>query len=169
MIIVLKHGTEAGDVAEVAAEAERAGLTCRVLTASDRPVLHVVRGETRRARRLLANEHVQALVATSGPRVRHEGRRFFPYHVLNWCSATLLLLAAIVLLAGQLPPGLGPAPDPRAPSPPLVLPWWIAWAARAFAGRPAWLAPLLFAGAFLLLLLLPTLDRLATRRREGGR
>jgi hypothetical protein len=171
MIIVLKHGTEPAQIAEVVAEAQRRGLECRALTASDRPVLHVLRGDTRRARKLLGMHHVQALVATSGPRVRREGRRFFPYHLLNWCSATLLLVATIVLLAGQFPPGLGPAPDPRIVSNVLVLPWWIAWAVRALADRPVWLGPLLVVGAMVLLFALPTLDRLVTRRpsrdREG--
>lgn len=172
MIVVLRSGTDAEEVAEVLAEAERHGLTCRALTATDRPVLHVLSGDTRRARKLLALEPVQALVATSGPRVRREGRRFFPYHLLNWCSATLVLVATIVLLAGQFPPGLGPPPDPRIASSELVLPWWIAWAARFLERAPAWAGPLLFVGAMALLFALPTLDRLiagdAKRKREGA-
>jgi hypothetical protein len=165
MIIVLKHGSEPEQVAEVVAAAELRGLVCRPLVASDRPVLHVVRGDTRRARKLLKHEHVEALLATSGPRVRREGRRFFPYHLLNWCSATLLLLAGIVLLAGQFPPGLGAAPDPRLPAGAPIVPWWIAWAARLLDGRPVWIGPALFVAAMALLFALPTLDRLLTGKR----
>lgn len=168
MIIVMKRGTEAEQIAEVVREAQRRGLTVRSLVMADKPVLHVQSGNTRRARKLLKLERVQALVPTSGPRVRRSGRRFFPFHFLNWSSAALMLIATLVLLAGQLPPGLGPAPDTRAPAGALELPWYVAWPAKALEGLPSGIALLLVIAAALLLLALPTIDRRLTRSKEGA-
>lgn len=165
MIIVLKRGTEPEQIAEVMREAERRGLAVRALTAADKPVLHITRGNTRRARKLLALERVQALVATSGPRVRRQGRRFFPYHFLNWSSAGLMLLATLVLLAGQFPPGLGAAPDARAPVPEPTLPWYVAGPAKLLGGLSIPAVAGVFAVVLVALFLLPTLDR----RLGGGR
>lgn len=167
MIIVLKRGTEAEQIAEVVREAERRGLKVRSLVTADKPALHVISGNTRRARKLLKLERVQALVPTSGPRVRRSGRRFFPFHFLNWSSSALMLIATLVLLAGQFPPGLGPAPDTRAPAAALELPWYAAWPARALGGMPGVIALLLVVAVPLLLLALPTIDRRLFRSKKG--
>ncbi|MBK8180936.1 MAG: hypothetical protein IPK67_18995 [Planctomycetes bacterium] len=180
MIIVLKRGTEPDQIAEVLREAQRRGLQCRALVAADKPVLHVLSGNTRRARKLLKLERVQALVATSGPRVRVEGRRFFPYHFLNWSSAALMLIATLVLLAGQFPPGVGEAPGTLAgqaapgadvagsAGAPIVLPWYVAWLPGILGSGSPGAAALLFAGLLLLLLALPTLDRRLIRGKGGA-
>jgi hypothetical protein len=168
MIIVLKRGTEAEQVAEVVKEARRRGLEVHALTAGDKPVLHVVSGNTRRARKLLKLERVQALVPTSGPRVRRQGRRFFPYHFLNWSSAALMLLATLVLLAGQFPPGLGATPDSRAPVGALELPWYAASVARFLGGLPGWASAVVLLAVPLFLLALPTIDRRLSRSKEGA-
>lgn len=168
MIIVLKRGTEAEQIAEVVREAQRRGLQVRSLVMADKPVLHVLSGNTRRARKLLKLERVQALVATSGPRVRRSGRRFFPFHFLNWSTAALMLVATLVLLAGLFPPGLGPAPDTRAPTAALEVPWYAAWPAKALDGLPAALVLLLVIAVPLLLLALPTIDRRLFRSKEGA-
>lgn len=166
MIVVLKRGSDEAQIGAVMRELTRRGLSGHALVAADKPVIHIVRGNTRRARKLLKLERVQALVPTSGPRVRRHGRRFFPYHFLNWSSAALLLVATLVLLAGQFPPGIGAAAEASPASPSIALPWYLAWPARWLAGLPAWLAPLLLVMIAAVLLALPTLARRLTRSAE---
>jgi hypothetical protein len=180
MIVVLQRGTTGEQTREILDELERLGLEGHSVDVLEKPLIHVTAGPARLARRLLRLERVEALIPTSGPRVRRHGRRFYPYHLINWSSAALVALGVLVLLAGFFPPGVGraidatgaPAPLAAAAAPvqevplsatPLSATAWYARGARAwlalFPERLVWLG--WTAGALLVLLfvLLPRLDR----------
>ncbi|HVS12278.1 MAG TPA: hypothetical protein VMS76_20625, partial [Planctomycetota bacterium] len=140
MIVVLERGSSSAQVAAVVAELERRGLTVRAVNASERVLIHVVEGSTRSVRAVLKMEPVQGLIPTSGPRVRREGRRFYPYHFIGWSAGALLLLAVLVLLAGFFPPGLGAEVDVTAPPAGSTYPWYLRLPAQALARLPGWLA-----------------------------
>jgi len=111
MIIVLKQGADEQAVRQVLDGLGRVGLRGRQLQGLERPVVHVLNGPSWHAKELTKLEAVSALVPTSGPRHRREGRRFFPYHFLAWCVLLLLSLSGLMLLAGFFPPGLGRQAD----------------------------------------------------------
>ncbi|RMH02959.1 MAG: hypothetical protein D6702_07390 [Planctomycetota bacterium] len=111
MIIVLKEGSGEAEVREVLDRLEEVGLRGRELEGRPRRVIHVLNGPTWKAKPLARLEAVSALVPTSGPRHRREGRRFFPYHFLAWAVLLLLVLSGLVLLSGFFPPGLGRPAD----------------------------------------------------------
>ncbi len=111
MIIVLKQGSDAGAIQEVIDGLTDVGLKSRQLDGLERPVVHVLNGPSWHAKELAKLEQVSALVPTSGPRHRREGRRFFPFHFLAWSVLLLLLLSSLILLSGFFPPGLGRPAD----------------------------------------------------------
>lgn len=165
MIVVLDRGATQDDVAEVLDELAALGLEGRVLRTTERSLVHVSRGSTRLARRLARMERVTGLVPTSGPRVRREGRRFYPYHFVTWCAVAFLAMGALVALAGFLPPGLGDAVDPRAPAPAGFEPWYLRGLQRAAAAFPAGSAWMVWPAALAALVLLYLMPRL---ERAGG-
>ena len=157
MILVLDPTSSKEECQEVLAEMEKLGLRGELLGGLEKPLVHVVEGAGRRARRLLALRAVQGLVPTSGPRIRLRGRHFFPFHFINWTSAALPVIGLLVALAGFFPPGLGQEVDPTAPPPDIEVPWFAVlparFAATGWKGAAA-------AGALLaFLLLVPWLDR----------
>jgi len=162
MILVLERGATDAHVEEVRYQLEQRGLDVRVLRAGDKPAIHIIAGDTRRARKLLKHERVEALVPTSGPRVRREGRRFWPYHFIRWSALSVAMVGVLVLLAGQFPPGIGGPVDPRTPPADLDQPWYLRFSLSFVGLFPdalswlGWLALVLLAGAFFLL---PVLDR----------
>lgn len=162
MIVVLRPGVSQAEIDEVLALIERRGMSARVIQGGGKPLVHLLSGSTRRARKLLTLEQVEAVVPTSGPRVRAEGRRFYPYYTLHLAAAGMLVLGALVLLAGHLPPGLGDEIDPRQAPGDLAYPWY----ARAplsfvalFPASAAWLGWLCLYALMLGVFLLPWLDR----------
>lgn len=159
MIIVLERGTTEEQAKEIQDVLESYGLQGRYLATNEKPLIHVHQGPTRFARHALVMEYVEGLVPTSGPRVRREGRRFYPYHFLNWSAATLLLMGLLVVLAGFFPPGLGTALDIRQAPATTATSWYVRALDRLEALLPPWLLGLLLAALFLGLLLLPLLDR----------
>lgn len=165
MILVLDGAASEEQIADVLAELGQLGLRSALLTSADKPLVHVQGGPTRRARKLLRLEAVQALVPTSGPRVRRRGRRFYPYHFMGWCAVALGLSGLLVLLAGQLPPGVGTPVDPLAAADGASgsAPWFLE--APLFAverlGTLGWAA---LAALAVLLFALPWIDR---TRGEG--
>jgi len=171
MILVLERSTSDAHVDEIRQELEQRGLEVRVLRAGGKPVIHVVAGDTRRARKLLTHERVEALVPTSGPRVRRQGRRFWPYHFIRWSALSIVVIAALVLLAGQLPPGIGAAVDPTRPPDDLDQPWYLRFSLRLLELFPAsmtWLGWLILVGLALSFFFLPLLvgQRAAGRRAQ---
>lgn len=162
MILVLERGAKPEQVEEVARVLRARGLEVRTLRAGGKPVLHVTEGPARRARKALKHDAVEGLVATDGPRIRREGHRFFPYHLLQWAAIWILVVAVIVALAGQLPPGVGRGIDLQNPPAEQHVPWY----ARApmaflalFPDSLAWLAWTVMLGALALFFALPRLDR----------
>ncbi len=127
MILVLDKAAEKQGIAKVLEELHALGLEGRLLESGDKPLIHVTRGQTKRARKLLGMEAVQAIVPTSGPRIRRHGRRFYPYHFIGWSAAALVLSGVLVFLSGQWPPGLGETVDslaaPQAAE--AALPWFL--------------------------------------------
>jgi hypothetical protein len=167
MIVLLARDTTEQQLAELLGEMEAGGLETRLLNRSGRPMIHVLSGSTRRVRVLLRSDQVRALIPTSGPRILKHGRRFYPYHFINWSAACLVLLGGLILLSGYLPPGTGRVIDVENRPEVIELPWY---------GRaPATLLELLPAGwsgagwammlvAVLVVFCLPLLDR---TRGEG--
>jgi hypothetical protein len=147
MIIVLRTGATDAEIGEVMSELERRRLTGRVVHADGKSVVHVAGGSTRQTRKLVRLAQVEALIPTSGPRVRREGRRFYPYHFVNWSAVGVASLGVLVFLAGLFPPGIGDAVDYRHPLATVANPW--------FARTPFVLVAL----GFLVLLALPLIDR----------
>lgn len=162
MIVVLRVGASEPEIHEVVDELARRGLVSRRFEAGGRQLLHIVSGPTRRARPLVKLDQVEAIVPTSGPRVRREGRRFYPYHFVNWSAFGVVLLGALVFLAGTFPPGIGREIDPRAAPAVLETPWYL-HAPLSFVGlfppSLAWLAWALLALGALFVFALPFIDR----------
>lgn len=162
MILVLDPSATAEQTAEVLEELARRGCSGQVLQTASGPVVHVTGGRARRARRLRALDQVLEIVPTSGPRVRREGWRFYPYHFVNWSAFGVVLLGLLVLLAGWLPTGIGDEVDYRHPAESVSQPWYLR-VPLAFAGlfpaALAWLGWLLLAALCLAFFLLPLLDR----------
>ncbi len=162
MIVVLRPGTSQEEIAEVLRQLERRGIEGRVLQGGEKPLVHLVSGSTRRARKLLKLEQVEAIVPTSGPRLRHEGRRFYPYYFIHLAALCLALLAVLVLLAGHHPPGLGDAIDTQHPPAALSYPWFVR-APMAFVAlfpeSAAWLGWLCLYAIAAAVFFLPLLDR----------
>lgn len=168
MILVLRSGSSDAEVAEVLLALQRRGIEGRVMPSSDGPLVHLVSGPTRGARKLLKLEQVEALVPTSGPRVRAQGRRFYPYHFVQLAAAAVVTIGVLVLLAGHRPPGIGAPID--AQHPPAELSW--SWYLRAplsfvalFPEGQAWLGWVCLYAIAALLFLLPFYDR----ARPSGR
>ncbi|MBK7641668.1 MAG: hypothetical protein IPJ19_01240 [Planctomycetes bacterium] len=162
MILVLKPGTQGPELAEVLRELEKRGIQGHVLPGGTKPLVHLVSGPTRRARKLLKLEQVEALVPTSGPRVRLSGRRFYPYHFTNLAALCLVLTGVLVLLAGNFPPGLGDAIDPQHAPESLSYPWYVRAPLSFVALFPhswAWLGWMCLYALGLAALLMPVLDR----------
>ena len=162
MIPVLKPGIEPEELAEVLRQLEKHGIEGRVLRGGRKPLVHLVAGPTRSARALLKLEQVEALVPTSGPRVRRSGRRFYPYHFVNLAALCLLVTGVLVLLAGHLPPGLGDAIDPQHPPAQVAWPWYVRAPlgfVACFPSHSAWLGWLCLYALGLVALLLPVIDR----------
>lgn len=162
MIVVLRPGTSQEDVDEVLAKLQRFGIETRVLQGGGKPLVHLVAGPTRKARKVLDLDQVEAIVPTSGPRVRIEGRRFYPYYAIHLSAVAVLVLGGLVLLAGHLPPGLGDEIDPRRAPDELAYPWYV----RApmsfvalFPASAAWLGWLCLYAILLAVFLVPWLDR----------
>ena len=125
MIIVLERGSKPEQIAEVVAALEKRGLDVRLVRAAGKPVLHVVAGNSRRARRVLKLDEVEGLVPTSGPRIRREGHRFYPYHFIQWAAVGIVMVAILTLLAGQYPPGIGAPVDVQNAPLEQVQPWYL--------------------------------------------
>jgi quinol-cytochrome oxidoreductase complex cytochrome b subunit len=170
VIVVLRAGCPPEQVAEVVSALAERGVNVRELRAGGRPVLHVVSGSSRRARVALRHECVEGLVATSGPRIRREGQRFFPYHFVQWTALGFVLLAGLTLLAGQFPPGLGDPVDPQHEPVAAASPWYLR-APLAFVGlfpEPMrWLGWAITCALLALLVLVPQLDRGRAERSRG--
>jgi hypothetical protein len=171
MIVVLERGASPEQVEEVASKLRARGLQVRALRAGGKPVLHVTAGVGRKAHKVLRDDPVEGLVAMDGPRIRREGHRLFPFHVLNWSAWWILVLGAIVLLAGQFPTGVGRLIDLRNPPSEAHVPWF-ARAPMAFLSlfphSLAWLAWTVMLGVLVLFLALPRLDR-AREGKPGSR
>lgn len=171
MILVLERGTPEEEQQAVLAELPALGLEGRLLTVADVPLIHLTSGPSRAARRLLRRGRVEALVATSGPRIRREGRRFYPYHFVNVASSLLLVIGALILVASFFPTGLGQPIDPRGSGPPLEVPWFLrapVAVEAAFPAAHAWVGMLAVVAILVALVLLPLADR-GRHARVGGR
>ena len=130
MIVVLRAGATDEERDAVVRELEGLGLGVRALGAGAKPLLHVISGPSPRARRVLGSRAVEALVSTSGPRLRRFGHRIYPYHFIRWSAAGVFIFGLAVLLAGQFPPGTGAALELERP--PAAHPWpWYLRAPRA--------------------------------------
>lgn len=162
MILVVERGTSEDALRGILERLEAQGLSSRVLRVGPRPLIHLTQGDTRRARALLRHARVLALIPTSGPRIRAEGRHFYPYHALRAAAAGLLLLGLLVFLAGFLPPGVSPAPALGEPLPPAAWPWYLAplrAVLELVPREPAWLGPTSLLALAALVLALPAIDR----------
>jgi quinol-cytochrome oxidoreductase complex cytochrome b subunit len=172
MILVLRPGASAAEVAEVLQELERRGCTGSVMRTGTGPVVHVTGGRSRRARRLRELEQVVEILPTSGPRVRREGWRFFPYHFVNWSAFGVALLGLLVFLAGMLPTGIGDEVDYSHPPEVVAQPWYLCVPlafVHAFPPALAWLGWILLALAALALFFLPLLDRTPPESSSSSR
>ena len=162
MIIVLRRGTTIEQRDQVVDELERLGLGIRALSGENKHLLHVVSGSTRRTRRVLKNEFVEALLRTSGPRLRKYGPRIYPYHFIRWCAAGVVLFGLMALLAGQFPTGAGNPIEIERPPETLVWPWYLRAPRELlllFSPESRWLGWTALLGLALVTLLLPVLDR----------
>jgi quinol-cytochrome oxidoreductase complex cytochrome b subunit len=172
MIVVLRLGVTPPEVDEVSNELARRGLQTRRVESSGRTLLHIVSGPTRRARPIVKLEQVEAIVPTSGPRVRREGRRFYPYHFVNWSAFGVALLGVLVFLAGMFPAGIGEEIDQRFAPESLPTPWYLQ-APLTFIGlfppALAWLGWTIFALGGVLLFALPFIDRSTGKSARGFR
>jgi quinol-cytochrome oxidoreductase complex cytochrome b subunit len=170
MIIVLTPGATTEQAERVIEHLRGFGARARLIEGHDEPLIHIYEGPTRAARSVLRFDGVVGLVPTSGPRIRREGRRFYPYHFINWTSAVLLLLGVLVVLAGFLPPGGGREIDLDSGVGQLDLPWYLR-APQGFlalfpkgSSATAWSLLLLLA---LLVLFVPRIDRFLRRWIRG--
>lgn len=162
MIIILERGARPEQVQEVVELLRSEGLEVRCVRAAGKPALHVLGGETRRARKALAHDCVEGVLATSGPRIRREGHRFYPHHALHWFAIWMVVVAVLVLLAGQLPPGVGRAIDLQTVPAHIEVPWY-GRAATGFLGlfpqSASWAAWTFLWCVLALFVALPRFDR----------
>lgn len=172
MILVLDSNAGSEQVGAVLARMGELGLEGRELHLGERTFVHVISGPTPRARRLLKERLVLGLVPTSGPRVRREGRRFFPYHTLRLGGWMTLLVGAWIVVAGFFPPGAGQRLLPGQEAPAVdAWPWYLLpfrAVLHLLPHEPAWMGPLALVLIGALILGLPLLDRsrgLELRRR----
>jgi hypothetical protein len=169
MIIVLRADATDEQRDAVVSELEGLGLGVRAMRGGGKHLIHLVSGPTRRARRVLGSHAVEALVPTSGPRLRSVGHRIYPYHFIRWCAAGIVIFGLAVLLAGQLPPGTGREIQLDHPPDALAWPWYL-HAPRAlvlsFAPEQRWMGWGLLLLLLIVTFLLPVLDR---TRGEGLR
>jgi len=171
VIVVLAKGTKDAVVDEVLTELKGYGVGARLLEGAEQPLLHLFDGPTRAARSVLRFDCVVGLIPTSGPRIRRQGRRFYPYHFINWSTALLLLLGILVVLAGYLPPGGEQEIDLASNLAVVETPWYLRAPDNFFTlfhGRPAWMAWLSFFGLLLVGFFVPRIDRF-TRHWIRGR
>lgn len=172
MIVLLERGADRDEVDGILERMRALGLAGAVLEVGSWRLIHLTQGNTRRARRLLSVPGVQAIVPTSGPRVRRDGRRFYPFHALCSGAVGLVLVGLLVFLAGFFPPGVSEALAPGATPPSPAWPWFLAPARGVLAlvpERPLWIGPSLLVALGVLVLGLPLLDRSrATSLRERG-
>jgi hypothetical protein len=167
VIVLLKRDATEAELAEVLEEVGAAGLEGQLVRSAGRPMIHIVSGPTRRARRFLKLESVRALIPTSGPRVQRSGRRFYPYHFIRWSAACLVLFGLLVFLAGYLPPGSGSPIDVLAPPADLTMPWYTRAPHTVLALVPphlAWVGWLAMIVVAVLVFALPLIDRNRGRR-----
>ena len=156
MIVVLDSNVSSERIEEILSEMRALGLQGELMNDLAKPLIHVVDGPGRVARKLLRREGVQALIPTSGPRNRSRGRYFSPYHTLNWATAVLVVIGIVVALSGFLPPGLGEEIDRNHPAP-IAVPWFLR--APAFLLRYGWPGSLALVVIFALVFFLPRIDR----------
>jgi len=146
VLIVLERGTTEAEQQAVLTALSDLGLEGRILGNLRKPLVHVLNRPTWKARKLLKMQRVETLLSTSGPRIRREGRRFYPYHFINWSSAFIVVMGLLVVMAGFFPPGVGVEIDPHAARVDVSPPWyliaplaivslapapWLGWLARA--------------------------------------
>jgi len=162
MIVVLGPGTSDARRDEIVRELEGYGLGIRPLTGGGRTLLHVTSGPSRRARRVQRLDGVEALVPTSGPRLRRTGHRIYPYHFLHWCAAGIAILGLMVLWAGLFPPGPTSPIEPERPPADLAWPWYLRAPRAVLTAFPpglGWIGAGVLAAGALALLSLPWWDR----------
>ena len=168
MMIVFERGAKPEQVQAVEEELRAQGVETRRVRAAGKPVLHVLCGRVASPGKVFTHDAVEGIVATSGPRIRREGHRFYPYHALQWFAIWIVVVAVLVLLAGQLPPGIGIAIDLRTPPSEVVVPWYGRAATGFLALFPqslSWLAWTVMVAVLALFVALPRLDRKADRPR----
>jgi len=169
MIVVLERGTTAAERDEVLQRLEELGLQGRVLDNLRKPVVHVTEGPTFRARKLQKMERVEAILPTSGPRIRREGRRFYPYHFINWSTAGLIAIGLLVLAAGFAPPGVGDEVDALVPPETVHAPSYLRMPLAFVRLFPQpWIGWSVLAVLALALFFLPHLDRSSAAEKPGG-
>jgi len=170
VIVLLERGAGDEEVRAVLARMQSLGLAGTPLVAGSQRLIHVTSGRTRRARHLLPEPAVRAILPTSGPRVRREGRRFYPFHALCTSAAGLALIGALVLLAGFFPPGVSETLALGQPPPPPQWPWYLAplrGLLELAPERPAWIGPSFLVLLGTLVLALPLLDGSSGARPRG--
>lgn len=170
MIVVLRPGATEAEVAEVVRALEQRGCSARAVPTGTGTVVHVLSGRPRRARRMKRFDQVLEIVPTSGPRVRREGWRWYPYHFVNWSGFGVVLLGALVFLAGMFPTGIGDEVDySRAPDT-VSQPWYLRAPlafVHLFPRSLFWLGWLLLLLFLMAVLFLPFLDRSRPEDRSG--
>ena len=170
MIVVLRPGCTEAEVNEVLRALEDRGCTGRAVTTGSGTVVHLVAGRPRRARRVRRFDQVLEIVPTSGPRVRREGWRWFPFHFVNWSGFGVVLLGALVFLAGMFPTGIGDVVDYSHPPDTVAQPWYLRAPlafVHLFPRSLFWLGWLLLMVLALIVLFLPFLDRSRLEERSG--
>jgi len=162
VIVVLERGSSAAEIAEVLSALERRGLEGQVLDNRERPLIHITSGPTRLARKVARMRRVEGLIPTSGPRVRRQGRRLFPYYTLQLTAALVALIGLLVFLSGLFPPGIGAPVDLQGEPVPAAYPWYVRGPlalAALFPRDLAWVGYLCVLVLMAAVLLLPVLDR----------
>jgi quinol-cytochrome oxidoreductase complex cytochrome b subunit len=162
MILVLRQGATAAQVDAVLHRLEASGLRSRAMQGAGRPLIHVLTQDAELPADLLHAEGIETVLHPSGGRPEHLARPFYPYHFINWCIAALALLCALALLAAFLPPGLGPPVDLEHPPERIGPPWFFRGLEQFLMLFPpglAWLGAALAVLAWVVVFLLPRLDR----------
>jgi quinol-cytochrome oxidoreductase complex cytochrome b subunit len=159
MLLELETDSTEEQADEILGRLQKMGYEGRLLRDGSRLLVHIVDqyGGSSRAIRGIPG-------VAAARRTPRSLRPFYPYHVINWSIISLGLLTVLVLLAGWLPPGLGPNVDLQAPPPGLGPPWYFRGLDQFLLFFPEALAPLAVLAATLfwvVLFALPWLDRSA--------
>ncbi len=112
MLVVFREGTVENEARRVARMMEAAGISCDVVVGLRKIVIHARTEDAELLAPFQNHPGIESMLPLSGSADSAEGYPFFPRQFFTNLMVMILVLGALVLLAGYLPAGLGARHDP---------------------------------------------------------